>query len=611
MAFSNSSKPATSGNRAKLGLEDERVTKCFDRGESFYRCDHPPMDPNFNARTNSASGSPIDAISTIQDELQTAGVRYPPTSFTHFFVPRDKLFCIMTPERVCLVIASLKCCDKLSSGEKEEFVRGVCVGGTVRCPERCLKLLAALIGSEIQEKFVDFIEDGVTDSCLPFEFVPENPNHVRCQVPKHQHATMNDRRFRQRQLFCQWACTLSAPYFKRPPHGHAHYILGDNDVLPIIQEQPRGPSEVPFRKTKSSEVPDSKEGGFSHVQCVKFHPSHFEFGSYSIRCGKNEEHLFALKRLFAHDVDSFNKELASLLSFQDRDDMHLIRLLVTFEVKRVSEQGHESSTFYLVFPWAEGDLWHFWRMHQTIDDRIPRCVWMAEQCHRLAVALMCVHNERELHLRRFQDVKKDEHDLYGRHGDVKAENILYFETENILVMADFGLGRLHTKISRSNQDPKTLERTATYRAPEFDTSQGKISRSCDIFSLGCMFLEFVTWYLAGWDSVFEEFPNYRLEKDIYDFLSDTFFQIEGSPGDTKRPIIKPRVLEWIRKLRQNSNCNQYILDFLALIENRMLDPDSTKRIRSDSLVRELDLYVKTCRTDSEYYKEPRSDPEPD
>jgi len=290
--------------------------------------------------------------------------------------------------------------------------------------------------------------------------------------------------------------------------------------------------------------------------------------------------------------------------------MHLIRLLVTFEVKRVSEKGHVSSTFYLVFPWAEGDLWHFWKMHQTLDDRIPRCVWMAEQCHQLAVALMYVHNERELHLRRFQDVKKEEHDLYGRHGDVKAENILYFEEENILVIADFGLGRLHTKISRSNQDPKTLERTATYRAPEFDTTQGKISRSCDIFSLGCMFLEFVTWYLAGWDSVYEEFPNYRLEKDIHDFLSDTFFRIEGSPGNMK-PTIKPKVLEWIQKLRRNSNCNQYILDFLTLIEKRMLDPNSATRIRSDSLVRKLEVFSRACRTDSDYYKEPRSVPEPE
>ncbi|KAN0120383.1 kinase-like protein [Hyaloscypha variabilis] len=610
MAFSNGSKSATSGDRAKLGLEDDRVRICFDRGESFYRYDHPPKDLNLNTRTNSASGSPIETISIILDELEAARIPYPPTSVTHFFLPRDRLFCIMTLERVRLVIASLKCCDNLSSDEKEAFAREVCVGGTMRCLDPCLKLLATLIGSEIIEKFVDFIEDGITDSCLPFEVVPDNLNHIRCQIPKHQHATINNCRQGQRQRFCQWAYTLSSSYFKRPLSGHAHYILGDNDVLPIIQEQPRGPSEVPFRKTKSSEVPDNKEGGFGHVQCVKFHPSHFEFGSYSIRCGKNEEHLFALKRLFAHDVDSFNKELASLLSFQDQDDMHLIRLLVTFEVKRVSEKGHVSSTFYLVFPWAEGDLWHFWKMHQTLDDRIPRCVWMAEQCHLLAVALMYVHNERELHLRRFQDVKKEEHDLYGRHGDVKAENILYFKEENILVIADFGLGRLHTKISRSNQDPKTLERTATYRAPEFDTTQGKISRSCDIFSLGCMFLEFVTWYLAGWDAVSEEFPNYRQEKDIYDFLSDTFFRIEGSPGDTKATI-KPKVLEWIQKLRRNSNCNQYVLDFLTLIEKRMLDPDSATRIRSDSLVRKLEVFSRACRTDSDYYKEPRSVPEPE
>lgn len=307
-------------------------------------------------------------------------------------------------------------------------------------------------------------------------------------------------------------------------------------------------------------------------------------------------------------MDSFNKELASLLSFQDQDEKHLVKLLVTFEIKQT---GGGSSTFYLVFPWAEGDLWHFWRMHQALDQRIPRCVWMAEQCYQLALALMYVHNEREKHLNSLPDVMDHEHDLYGRHGDVKADNVLYFEDPDILVMTDFGLGRLHTKISRSNQDPKTLEKTATYRAPEFDTRQGKISRACDIFSLGCMFSEFVTWYLLGWEFVSDTFPNYRCEKDIHDFISDTFFRIEGSLGDLGTPIIKPKVVEWIRMLQQSENCNQYLLDFLNLIENRMLDPNSATRIKSDALVRNLDLYVRTCRTDSDYYKEPRSCTGPD
>jgi serine/threonine protein kinase len=289
--------------------------------------------------------------------------------------------------------------------------------------------------------------------------------------------------------------------------------------------------------------------------------------------------------------------------------MHLIKLLVTFEIRQVSDE-RPRSTFYFVFPWAEGDLWNFWSMHQNPEERIARCLWMAEQCYELAAALMYVHNERQVHLKALEDVMEDEYDLYGRHGDVKAGNVLYFEGRDILVMADFGLGRLHSKTSRSNEDPKTLEKTATYRAPEFDTVQGKISRASDIFSLGCMFLEFVTWYLLGWEAL-EEFPDYRLEKDRYDIQSDTFFRIEGDFGSLNRPAIKPKVVEWIRRLQRNPNCNQYILDFLDLIENKMLQPDATKRIKSGVLVKKLEFLARACRIDSSYFKEPLFYPEPD
>ncbi|KAH8805503.1 kinase-like domain-containing protein [Xylogone sp. PMI_703] len=312
---------------------------------------------------------------------------------------------------------------------------------------------------------------------------------------------------------------------------------------------------------------------------------------------------FALKRLHTSDEDSFNKELASLLSFQGHPDTHLIRLLVTFEVRG---GGNGMPTFYLVFPWAQGDLWHFWKMYQAPSDRFSRCVWMAEQCYGLGRALGRVHNDREEHLKRLNDFSNEDHDLYGRHGDVKADNVLYFEKEDKLVISDFGLGRLHTKISRSNQDPKALDKTATYRAPEFDTIGGKISRASDIFSLGCMFLEFLTWYLLGWEDVSESFSRHRMEKDKYGFESDTFFRIEETPTGITTPILKPGVVEWIWKLRQSQYCNQYILDFLDLIEKRMLHPDSRKRIKSAQLVHKLQLYVDSCRTDSEYYKEQRT-----
>lgn len=288
-----------------------------------------------------------------------------------------------------------------------------------------------------------------------------------------------------------------------------------------------------------------------------------------------------------------------MLSCLDQEDKHLIKLLATIEVQKPLRPGSDISisTFYFVFPWAQGDLWHFWKMHDILSERDHRCLWMVEQCHQLAKGLMHVHNERSA-LRRFKSLDVNS-DLYGRHGDIKADNILYFKRNDKLVIADFGLGRMHTKISRSNVDPKTLEKTATYRAPEFDTPHGKISRASDIFSLGCVFLEFVTWYLLGWHAVDELFPAYRLDKDIHGFLSDTFFSI----GDSEMPEIKPKVREWIRELRKSDRCNPCILQFLDAIEGKMLHPDPKGRIKSGPLVRELELLTTTCRRDSSYYKE--------
>jgi hypothetical protein len=290
MESSDASRPATRpatsfGIRNKLGLDDPRVTKCFDRGDNFYRQDHPYKDLNSYTSATSPPGS-RGIISTISNELYNAQISYPSGSVSHHFVPRDELSRIMTPERVRLVIASLEVCNKLSSDEEEELAREVCIGGSTWCREPCLKLLAVLIAVGIQETLFDLIKDGVTDFCLPFESVSGTSNNLRCQIPDHQHPVINEcwhGHQRHRQQFCQWAYTLSAPYFKRLRGGHAHYILGVNDVLPIIQEKARGPSEAPLRKTKPSEFPDSREGGFSQIQRVKFQQSHFDFGSYGVR----------------------------------------------------------------------------------------------------------------------------------------------------------------------------------------------------------------------------------------------------------------------------------------------------------------------------------------
>jgi serine/threonine protein kinase len=306
-----------------------------------------------------------------------------------------------------------------------------------------------------------------------------------------------------------------------------------------------------------------------------------------------------LKILNSANEDDFNKELASLLSFQEGNFKHLIKLLATFEVRST-----EGTTFYLVFPWAQGNLWHFWKTHTELKDRSSRCDWMATQCYELAKALKEVHNERDRHLPNFDEIEDTQYALYGRHGDVKAENVLWYEKDDILVMSDFGLGRLHSKLTSLN--PKNIGGTETYRAPEFDTKEGGISRASDIFSLGCMFLEFVTWNLKGWESVDIEFPNHRLEAKpgSPDFEFDTFFQIEEGPGGQQTPIIKRKVREWIENLKQDSRCSHYHIQFLDLIEKRMLSPNPKDRIKSPALVYELEKLAMACQTDEEYYQVP-------
>ncbi|KAF2183389.1 kinase-like protein [Zopfia rhizophila CBS 207.26] len=386
---------------------------------------------------------------------------------------------------------------------------------------------------------------------------------------------------------------------------HVHYVLEHNDVLPILQAEDHTASGAPGVTHSRGKVPKPAEyvstyRRFSLVQCVKFHPSHIQFGPEN---HLNGEKPFALKKLRSTNVNDFNKELASLLSCREGDYKHLIQLLVTFEVK--GAQGTDSSEFNLVFPWADGNLWHFWNLYQAPELRIPRSLWMAEQCYELAMALQHVHNERDQNLRKLTDVDKIDRDLYVRYGDVKAENTLWFGDKDILVMTDFGPGPLLSKISVSD-DMRSSEGTLTYRAPEIDTRGGKITRACDIYSMGCMFLEFITWHLEGWKSVNDDFPDSRMGLDRHGFHTDTFFQIVENPGEPQIAMTKPQVTEWIERLRQNPGCTHFHLDFLELVEDRMLEPKAQKRIKTPDLTRRLDVLRKTCRTDSDYYKLPAS-----
>lgn len=156
-------------------------------------------------------------------------------------------------------------------------------------------------------------------------------------------------------------------------------------------------------------------------------------------------------------------------------------------------------------------------------------------------------------------------------------------------------------MSRSKQDPKNIERTATYRCPEFDLPSGQVSPRSDIFSLGCVMLEYVTWFMMGLHAVEQVFPSARSERDIYGFDSDVFFSVRDNNA-----VLKPSVVSWIRGLQSHPNCSWYISDLLDTIETGMLDPNGATRLPANRLTKRMRALLATCETTPNYYLGVRS-----
>lgn len=203
--------------------------------------------------------------------------------------------------------------------------------------------------------------------------------------------------------------------------------------------------------------------------------------------------------------------------------------------------------------------------------------WAAEQCHGLAKGLKSIHyakmsmDEIQLLLTargdgapRPSDASPsgpappgDERD-FGRHGDIKPSNILWFQNEanrwghGVLKITDFGLTTFHrehtTKVLRELIRGTTL----TYEAPEY-RSIGYVSRPYDIWSLGCVYLELATWAIKGVSGV-QCFRVARMaEKDYRDNLSlDVFFALSKNEHETKASVAEARVKKSVLKVSRSN-----------------------------------------------------------
>lgn len=259
---------------------------------------------------------------------------------------------------------------------------------------------------------------------------------------------------------------------------------------------------------------------------------------------------FAIKELRSLTEEEFHQEISALIKLPRH--RHLNTLLTSYAWQK---------SHFLVFPWADGNLFDLW------TGNIPQPIatsdmvfWFLEQCVGLAEGLTIIHGTSKLS-------KK----VFGRHGDIKPQNILWFRRSEfeeqgqsgmgVLKISDFGETKFHHVSTDKRAETTNAAVTITYSAPEFEAQRGgPVSRAFDIWSLGCVYLEFATWLLRGAKGV-DEFGMKRLSKSRGNFETDTFYEMvpmEGPLADNThghgrlQAVVKASVTE-VSDIRSDGN----------------------------------------------------------
>ncbi|KAI1076237.1 kinase-like domain-containing protein [Whalleya microplaca] len=334
-----------------------------------------------------------------------------------------------------------------------------------------------------------------------------------------------------------------------------------------------------------------RKGGYGTVWRAKIHPAHHNYKF------KDADESFAVKEIHSTDVKGYEDEVRVLERFSGSQNghPHLIRLLMAFQ---------HGKQYYLIFPLAQGNLADLWDQKQMSPTSLLHTRWVIGQCLGMADGLKKIHRNYSWFKERNTDVNHLDVDKNrGRHGDIKPENILCFsnpeKTDLRLVISDFGLTRFHSAHSVSNVPPEKVGGlSVTYRPPEFDM-KSSISQAYDMWSLGCLYLEFISWFLYGNQGTHEnedtrdKFHKARLSDDLsYDPRSaqDKFFNIYDG-----KAVLKESVKKWMADLRALDSCAPCIREFLNLIEDDLLQPNPGRRSKIDKFHVKLNRIWEKCK----------------
>jgi len=215
-----------------------------------------------------------------------------------------------------------------------------------------------------------------------------------------------------------------------------------------------------------------------------------------------------------------------------------------------------------------GDLSDYWKLHNEAPRDPELILWSLQQMLGLAEAIRALHHDLG-------------GDIHLRHGDLKPGNILYFKGDegDFLVVADLGVSKVHEQPT-GKRDCGTTTRATTeaYEAPEVVLEHAKQprARTYDIWSLGCVLLEFAIWLFYDMDAL----DNFKKNRQNASNKEGSFYITAGVKADVSTEVSE--AIEAVREAARNQSCNA-LESLVDLIANKLLVVSLDARFNAQQL----------------------------